>query len=476
MIKTTFSILLIMVFSMASPAVSLGISEKAPDIRPANVLTVPVFFRPANATEKEQRALDKMVRSVKADPSLTIEVTGHTDTLGSEEENLAIGFHYALNIADKLERTYDLGPGSVKTVSRGESEARIASGDYLQQTANRRVEIRLGRKVPEESLTSTRIQQNRSRYVIILEPSSGEVDRAYQRVRAIVEGESSSALLIVNGISSLISVQNSRVEGEAVLKKGKNTIEIISWNEGGAYGKDTVTVTYKPPPPRVKIEAPRDGQVFNTTESPVIEVRGRVKSTSPLRETFLFLNGSPRRIATDRDGRFAQQVVLIRESNSLRVEALDTAGKTDTSREIKVATINMSPKDIVIFLTWDKPGVDLDLHVWGPGSTHTYYEGLDPFENRSAIPNGALDIDDQDGYGPEVFTLANGRDGNYIIEAVYHYSPKGEPCQAKVTVVLNPADPARRLTRVFGPRTMGPGARTSWDVTWIKLPEGKFLE
>ncbi len=439
-------------------------------------LIIPPYWRTENSTAREKKATKVMLSKMKADPSLVFHVTGHTDTLGSEDENMAIGFYYAQNIARELKTSLGLSGDSVIVKSMGETEPRVAAGDYKQQAANRRVVVRIGKRETKRKSPVTTAEKDMSGHVLILEPSAGKVDRAYQRVRAIVEGKSKSAMLVVNGISSLISVQNNRVEGEAVLKKGENFIEIMAWDEEGSYGKDSVSVTYKPPPPSVRLQTPRNGEVFNTTESPVIEVRGRVKSATGLQEAFLFLNSSPRRIEIERDGTFSQEIVLIRESNKIRVEVVDTGEKTATSPEINVRTINMSPKDLVVFLTWDSPGVDLDLHVWGPGNKHTYHGALDPFENSQAVVHGALDIDDKDGFGPEVFSLAGGEPGIYVIEAWYHYSPTSGACQAQVTVVLNPAEPARRMTRVFGPRTMQPGTLARWEVTRIKMPDGKFID
>jgi hypothetical protein len=301
------------------------------------------------------------------------------------------------------------------------------------------------------------------------------VDRAYQKVKAIVEGSSQTALLTINGISSLISVQDSRIDTEVVLERGENTIEVIAWDDSGAFGKDEVAVSYVPPPPEIEITSPRDGEIFDTTHSPVVEVSGKIEAETNLSETFLFLNGAPRRIAVDEQGNFSQHVVLIRRDNRIRVEAIDIYEKTDTSEDITVSTINLAPKDMVVYLSWDQPGVDLDLHVFGPDDQHTYFGALDPPESSEAIPEGALDLDDKDGFGPEVFSMTRVSQGLYDIIARYHHSPESAASLAQVTVVLYPTEPARRITRVFGPVEMGPGAEDEWWVTRISLPEGTFL-
>jgi uncharacterized protein YfaP (DUF2135 family) len=129
---------------------------------------------------------------------------------------------------------------------------------------------------------------------------------------------------------------------------------------------------------------------------------------------------------------------------------------------------------MVVYLTWDQPGVDMDLHIRGPNGEHTYYAALDPVEDSEAIPQGALDLDDKNGFGPEVFSMSGDTMGRYTIEARYHHSPDNIPSQAQVTVVLYPAEPSRRVTRIFGPKELDPDNNKEWFVTGIELPGGVF--
>ncbi|MBK5102500.1 MAG: hypothetical protein JJE15_16195, partial [Desulfobacteraceae bacterium] len=62
----------------------------------------------------------------------------------------------------------------------------------------------------------------------------------------------------------------------------------------------------------------------------------------------------------------------------------------------------------------------------------------------------------------------------YTIEARYHHSQDNVPSQAQVTVVLYPAEPARRITRIFGPKELNSDKDRNWIVTDIDLPEGIF--
>ena len=437
------------------------------------ILTVGVAWDAAGTTDREKAFFDRVKQLIKKDVSLSVAVIGHTDTLGSEDENMAIGFYYASRIAHQLADTLHFPYERIEIISRGESEPVVTPGSFEKQVENRRVEIRLATptstKVAKQLPTKTQ-----GKNILILEPVSGTVDRAYQRVRAIVEGGSQTALLTINGISSLITVQNSRIDTEIVLERGNNTLEVMAWDNSGSFGRDSVEVNYISPPPEIKIHKPLDGDLFDTTHSLVVEVSGKIKAQTQLAETFLFLNGAPRRIEVDEQGNFSQPVVLIRKTNRIKIEALDIYGKTDTSEDITVNTVNLAPKDIVVYLTWDQPGVDLDLHVLGPDGVHTYYAALDPVESSEAIPQGALDLDDKNGFGPEVFSMSGDTHGQYTIEARYHHSQDNVPSQAQVTVVLYPAEPARRITRIFGPKELNSDKGRNWIVTDIDLPEGIF--
>ena len=437
------------------------------------ILTVGVNWDAVGTTDREKAFLNRVTQLIKKDPSLSVAVIGHTDTLGSEDENMAIGFYYASTIANQLTDTLHFPNERLEILSKGEYEPIVTSGTFEKQAENRRVVIRLA--TPTSAVVEKQLPTKKpGKKILITAPVSGTVDRAYQRVRAIVEGGSKTALLTINGISSLITVQDSRIDTEVVLERGDNTIELMAWDDSGSFGRDSVDVNYISPPPEIEIDTPRAGELFDTTHSLVVEVSGKIKTQTQLAETFLFLNGAPRRIEVDEQGNFSQPVVLIRKTNRIKIEALDIYGKTDTSEDITVNTINLAPKDMVVYLTWDKPGVDMDLHIRGPHGEHTYYAALDPVESSEAIPQGALDLDDKNGFGPEVFSISGATQGRYTIEANYHHSQDNIPSQAQVTVVLYPAEPARRITRIFGPRELNPDKGKEWIVTQIDLPEGIF--
>ncbi len=434
------------------------------------------FQVPAGWSAKQADAglrdlLGRMLGLLQSDGTLQLVVTGYTDSLGTADENLAIGYYYAERVERELV-ALGIPKGRIRLATEGEGSPLKAGGGFLEQAENRRVKVVLS-ALPATPLGSAAARSSGGKKVFIVEPTPGKTDRAYQKVRAIIEGGAKTALLTVNGVSQIMPVNNSRVDGEAVLDRGANSIEVTAWDESGAVGKDRVELEYVPPPPRVAIQTPRNDEQFDTTESPVIRVRGKVSSAAPLQETFLFLNGAPRRIEIDKDGSFDQPLVLIQEQNALRVEAVDVFGKVATSEEVRIRSTTLAPKDLVVFLTWDGM-VDIDLHVFGPDGKHTWWQALDTFHGADAIAGGTLDLDNKTGFGPEVFSLTEGNKGVYSFEVGYWHSAGGEPTEALVTVVLHPSDPARRVVRVFGPRTLAPGDLSRWQVARIRLPENLF--
>ncbi len=86
---------------------------------------------------------------------------------------------------------------------------------------------------------------------------------------------------------------------------------------------------------------------------------------------------------------------------------------------------------ITVTLSWDKEGTDLDLHVFDPMENHAWYRDLD------GIPGARIDRDDTDGFGPEIFTMLEPREGNYRVRVVYYSNHGKGPSTAKVKVELD---------------------------------------
>lgn len=70
-----------------------------------------------------------------------IQLTGHTDTLGSDADNDLLSLQRAQEILAALVARGDLNAGVARAAGRGEREPLVSTGDGVAEPLNRRVEI-----------------------------------------------------------------------------------------------------------------------------------------------------------------------------------------------------------------------------------------------------------------------------------------------------------------------------------------------
>lgn len=315
--------------------------------------------------------------------------------------------------------------------------------------------------------------------VKILTPAPGNSRELTQVVTGMVSDPGvTKATLTVNSDSRVVSVSEGRFEAAVALADGKNVITAMAFDKDGNAGKDTVTVNYRAARGSVPISIaePRDGQVFDVSRGNIIKVRGTIGDPKIKRAT-LILNGRPKEI-TVKDGRFSQETALTQEKNTVMVEAEDDEGGFSTSGTVSFTTMNVTPKDIMIILTWDKPNADFDLHVHGPMGGHASYKSPNIYESKEAIAGAQIEQDAKGNFGPEVFTMEKAEKGVYAIKSNYFYSGGDGDAHATVTVILYGDNPARRIVRVFGPHLQADTktGEEMWDAARFRMPEGIFLE
>lgn len=315
--------------------------------------------------------------------------------------------------------------------------------------------------------------------VRITSPRSGKTDRLSQVITGNVsDPRIRKATLTINNDSRVISVERGRFESVISLGRGHNTVTVMAFDADGNVGKDNITLDYSTPREGapVTIASPRDGQVFDVSERSVVSVKGTI-GDQEIRKATLILNGNPMDIVVNR-GYFDQKVALEQEQNTVLVEVATPDGRVSRSERIRVNTVNVKPKDMMIILTWDKPHADFDLHVYGPDGGHTYYKSPNIYESREAIPGAQLEQDAKNNFGPEVFTQQKAERGVYRIVSNYWNSGGDGNAHATVTVILYGDNPSRRIVRVFGPHLQvdTKDGEDNWEVTKIRMPEGIFLE
>ncbi len=104
-------------------------------------------------------------------------------------------------------------------------------------------------------------------------------------------------------------------------------------------------------------------------------------------------------------------------------------------------------------LTWGDTPADLDAHMWLPDSKpyHVYYGRVGADE---ACPSAGLDVDDTDGYGPEVLRITSlvGTPGNYHV-LVNNYSREGTFAGAQAAMEV--VDETGAVSRITPPEGEG---------------------
>jgi hypothetical protein len=79
-------------------------------------------------------------------------------------------------------------------------------------------------------------------------------------------------------------------------------------------------------------------------------------------------------------------------------------------------SVNLDKADVVVTMMWNTDGTDVDLHVFEPTGEECYYQ------NRATQIGGRLTPDCTEGFGPEMYTLPNAKDGKYDIKVKYFAS------------------------------------------------------
>lgn len=87
-----------------------------------------------------RESLARLLADVRRRATATVEVTGHTDRLGSVDDNDRLARERAAMVRAQLVRL-GLDPASVRAVGRGEREPLVATADEVREPRNRRVVV-----------------------------------------------------------------------------------------------------------------------------------------------------------------------------------------------------------------------------------------------------------------------------------------------------------------------------------------------
>jgi hypothetical protein len=309
--------------------------------------------------------------------------------------------------------------------------------------------------------------------IVLLEPSAETTDRSNHMLRGKTEASIRVVSVTIGEEARTVTVRDGVFEAPISLRAGENPIVVTGLDPFGRAVRAARSVRYLPPRPTIEIVSPEAGAVTEVTRSPVVVVRGSIRSKTPLREAFLIQNGIPRNIRIREDGSFEQPAILMTEEDTFQVEALDTTGQVGISALRPAPTRGVPDRPLMAILHWDEDDVDLDLHVTDRSGNHTWFDAADPLDAPGAIPEGKLWIDNRKGYGPEVFSIERDAQGEYTLSVEYYRGKK--PCRAFLTLVLFAGTPSRKLVRIYGPVTLSlrePAA----PILRVSLPSGIVRE
>jgi uncharacterized protein YfaP (DUF2135 family) len=215
-------------------------------------------------------------------------------------------------------------------------------------------------------------------------------------------------------------------------------------------------------PPVITITSPEDEETINDDE---FYLSGYISSDFSADTAILTLNGEDQQIDVDCLGDFHQYISITEQENEFYIRATNSQGQTGVSDIYHIYKSDQM-YDIRIELTWNTDSTDVDLHIWDPDGNYCYYA------DKYAIPNGCLEEDATDGYGPEIFTQSPVSDGMYIVKAHFYDGCSAEnPTSAEVAITFND------LTTYFGPHKFtadGQDDGAWWDVTAFTIISGKL--
>ena len=94
----------------------------------------------SNLSQQALTTIGQAAQAFKTKGSARITATGHTDTSGPENYNMALSLRRANAVKDALVQN-GVPATAIAVVGRGESQPLVQTGDGVREPQNRRVEI-----------------------------------------------------------------------------------------------------------------------------------------------------------------------------------------------------------------------------------------------------------------------------------------------------------------------------------------------
>ncbi|MGF1624319.1 MAG: OmpA family protein [Alphaproteobacteria bacterium] len=126
--------------AVVTPVVAAPPPEPAPVV--ASNYVILFDFARSDLTAAGQVVVGEVISAAMADPSASVDLVGHTDTVGSPSYNLRLSQNRADTVRNAL-ISGGVPAERIRTEGRGESDLAVPTGDGVRNQANRRVVITL---------------------------------------------------------------------------------------------------------------------------------------------------------------------------------------------------------------------------------------------------------------------------------------------------------------------------------------------
>ena len=139
-----------LLIAFATASLLAACSEPAPPPAPpppppVQATSFMVFFDwdRSNLSTQAENTIAQAANAFKTTGSARVTATGHTDTTGSPDYNMALSLRRANTVKDSLVRN-GVPASAISVIGKGETQLLVQTGDGVREPQNRRVEIVIG--------------------------------------------------------------------------------------------------------------------------------------------------------------------------------------------------------------------------------------------------------------------------------------------------------------------------------------------
>jgi outer membrane protein OmpA-like peptidoglycan-associated protein len=127
--------------SVAAPSAE-ALAQSLKDVGAAEIYDILFEFDMATIRPESEPTLVQIAKLLKSDPSLKLEVSGHTDNVGSAQHNLVLSDKRAKAVVNALITSYGIAADRLQSKGYGDARPVAPNDTEANRAKNRRVELR----------------------------------------------------------------------------------------------------------------------------------------------------------------------------------------------------------------------------------------------------------------------------------------------------------------------------------------------